>query len=568
MSTTALTPQVPPMRRLTTVGVAMLLVLAALTLLEVFNAMVPGAGTSAPSWHVAGALPTAPRAEAIASGVWRSASWLTHATWTFAIIALLLAIAQRSLHDLALAGAGALWALVFELDGRSARAVDTVPGAPDVGLQVVVIGALALSLWYGLRLLRRSGLQPHPLPLTRLLTLSGTAALILGLNGTLKQPAYWVLPLASVLACCGALVRMVDMARRPGSMLRPSVAAWLLALSVACLIAAVCRELWVQAAEPHAADTLREAWVATRGAVVLVLVCTLGLRLDQLARMLRQLGSSHQHWRRRLREVQRQLAQARERLVFADRTETQQHRRDQLLREVHDELGHRLLAALSATGAGANALDQEHARHHLDGSLLDLRLAYDALGVVPRPLAEAMQRLHEQLAPLLEDAGLQLRWTVDPSAATLVLDQAETLQLLRIVRGALTRSLERADHNGELRGICKLMLDVADGETGCHLRLRLGDEPVQASGRTATLGADWIRLQRQATSLGAQLALDPQAGPWRNGWSIELVMPLAGRQPAGGCVSMKLWRWDSLSTSRTRCGCSSRQASCGKRKSR
>jgi hypothetical protein len=521
-STTALTPQVPPRWRLATLGTAALLVLAALLLLTVLRSFGSVEAPTGPGWSAVPSLAAVDTGDALA----RRLGWLTHATWTFTGIALLLALAQRSLHDLALAGAGALWGLLFEQRVRAMHPPDFTPTALTVGLQVVFIGALGVSLWYGLRLLRRSGLRPHPLSLTRLLTLSGLAALVLGLNGTLKQPVYWVLPIASVLACGGALVRMVDMARRPGSLLRPSLAAWLLALAVACLVAAGCRELWLQAGEPPASEQLRDAWLTTRSAIVLVLVCALGLRLDQLARMLRQLGGSHSHWRRRLREVQRHLAQARERLALTDRTATQQAQRDHLLRELHDDLGHRLLDASQWLDDTAAA---RPAQALIDSSLHELQLAYDALGTVPRPLAEALQRLHLQLAAPLEEAGVALQWTIDGPATTLVLNQVETLQLLRMVRGAFSTTLDRhARQPGEpMPGTCLLRLDVADGETGRHLRLQLKDEPAAAP--AARLGAEWTRLQRQATSLGAQLALDAQAGPGRQGWSVELVMPLAGR---------------------------------------
>lgn len=456
--------------------------------------------------------------------------WLSQATWTFTGIALLLALAQRSLHDLALAGAGGLWGVLFEMRTRAVGSADPMPVAVNVGMQVVLIGALGLSLWYGLRLLRRSGLRPHPMPLTRLLTVSGLTALMLGLTGVLRQPVYWVLPIMCVLACCGALVRMVDMARRPGSALRPSVAGWLLALAVAWLIAATCHELWLQAAEgTPSPEQLQEAWFVTRSAIVIVLVCVLGLRMDQLARMLRQLGGSHSDWRKRVRHVQRLLTQTQERLTLAERTQDHHARRDHLLRELHDELGHRLLATLDTLQAGSDDSLRREAHRLVDNSLIELRLAYDALGMVPRPLTEAIQRLQDQLTPLLEDAGLTLRCTVDAPAQTLVLNQAETLQLLRIVRGALGTTLERAAHQGPLQGVCKLLLDVADGETGRHLRLRLSDEPAVGTNTPARLGGEWIRLQRQATSLGAQLALDAQAGPTRQGWAIELVMPLSGR---------------------------------------
>jgi hypothetical protein len=108
--------------------------------------------------------------------------------------------------------------------------------------------------------------------------------------------------------------------------------------------------------------------------------------------------------------------------------------------------------------------------------------------------------------------------------------------LLRIVREALSPMLERLPTSAEepvSLTLCKVLVDVPDGETGRHLRLRISDEPLSAEpgqpDPLVRLGAGWIKLQRQATALGAQLALDPQAGERRNGWSLELVMSLAGR---------------------------------------
>lgn len=529
MSITALAPQVPPRWRLTTVGLALLLVLAALSLFA----------TVAEEWRrpLTGTL-TAAAAPASLAASWepsafatRAVTVLTTATCTLGLIAVLLALAQRSVHDLALAGAAGLWALLFQLGARNLAVADPAP-ALYVGAQTTLVSAVGLSLWYGLRLLKRTALQPHPLSLPRLLVLSSAAALLLALFDVVRHPFYWVLPMASVLVCGSALVRMVDMARRHGSALRPSPSAWLLAVSVACVIASGSRELWLSMAEPVSPEGLWGAWLLTRASVVLVLACALGLRLDQLARMLRHLGTSHGAWRQRLRDVQRRLVQARERLALVDRSEEHRARRDHLLRELHDDIGHRLLFALTALQQDPGSATTRPLQQLLEGSLIELRLAYDALEGVPRPLVEAMQDLRRQMTPLMQDAGVELRWAVEGPAETLVLSAAETLQLLRIVREALGSTLDRAAGEGPLHTVCRWTLDVADGETGRHLRLRISDEPL--ADRTSEtpavrLGAEWIQLQRQATSLGAQLALDPQAGPARRGWAIELVMPLTGR---------------------------------------
>ena len=541
MSSTVLTPQVPPLWRLKTVGTAMLLICLALWLSV--SVLGPWAGPTVESSadqaaHGGSGLLHTLHA---GTGLPKPVAVLITAALTLCGVSLLLALAQRSTTDLVLAGATWLWAVYVGLGARwLASPESSLDVTTTVALQAILLGAVALSLWYGLHLLKRTGLTPHPVSMIKVMAWAGSLALLLSAAGTVDRPIFWILPIACLLACVSALVRMVDMARRPGSLLRPSVTAWLLAVSVAVAVAAGTHELWLRMVDSGLSDARVLAWFTTRWAILLVMACALGLRLDHLARMLRQLGSSHSAWRKRVRDVQRALQQTNERLILRDRSEAQRQQRDRILRELHDELGHRLLAAMALAQSGqprplGERDPMPQLQRLIDSSLIELRLAYDALELVPRPLAEAMQELKLQLEPMFDDARVGLRWVVDTRAAMLVLPTADTLQVLRIVREALAPMLERTpDQPGSAPlTLCKVMLDVPDGETGRHLRLRISDEPLADDGSVAEplarLGSGWIKLQRQATSLGAQLALDPQAGPHRNGWSLELVMPLAGR---------------------------------------
>lgn len=524
------------MWRLKTVGVAMLLIAFVLWLSALVMGPLdwrPGLSQQEPAQRSRTSLLQSLQAE---PGVPKPVAVLITAALALCAVSLLLALAQRSTTDLALAGATLLWAVYFGVSARQWTWPDTAQDvSTPAALQAFLAGAVALSLWYGLHLLKRTGLAPHPMSTLKVLALSTCMTLLLGTTGAIDRPIYWIIPIASLLACTSALVRMVDMARRPGSVLRPSLAAWLLAIAVAAAVASGTRELWLRMVDPALDDAKVMAWFTTRWAILFVMACALGLRLDQLARMLRQLGSSHGAWRKRVRDVQRALQQTSERLALRDRGEAQRLQRDRILRELHDELGHRLLGALAlAQNQGPDEASTQLQRL-IDSSLIELRLAYDALDLVPRPLSEAMQELKLQLEPVFDEARVGLRWSVDTRAAMLVLPTAETLQLLRIVREAMAPVLGRvANSTGSAPlTLCKVMLDVPDGETGRHLRLRISDEPVNDDGSAAEplarLGSGWIKLQRQATALGAQLALDPQSGPLRNGWSLELVMPLAGR---------------------------------------
>lgn len=541
MSSTVLTPQVPPLWRLKTVGTAMLLICLALWLSVSVLGLWAGPTVESSADQAAHGGSGLLHTLHAGTGLPKPVAVLITAALTLCGVSLLLALAQRSTTDLVLAGATWLWAVYVGLGARwLASPESSLDVTTTVALQAILLGAVALSLWYGLHLLKRTGLTPHPVSMIKVMAWAGSLALLLSAAGTVDRPIFWILPIACLLACASALVRMVDMARRPGSLLRPSVTAWLLAVSVAVAVAAGTHELWLRMVDSGLSDARVLAWFTTRWAILLVMACALGLRLDHLARMLRQLGSSHSAWRKRVRDVQRALQQTNERLILRDRSEAQRQQRDRILRELHDELGHRLLAAMALAQSGqprplGERDPMPQLQRLIDSSLIELRLAYDALELVPRPLAEAMQELKLQLEPMFDDARVGLRWVVDTRAAMLVLPTADTLQVLRIVREALAPMLERTpDQPGSAPlTLCKVMLDVPDGETGRHLRLRISDEPLADDGSVAEplarLGSGWIKLQRQATSLGAQLALDPQAGPHRNGWSLELVMPLAGR---------------------------------------
>ncbi|MEO8296472.1 MAG: hypothetical protein ABI574_01550 [Burkholderiales bacterium] len=453
-------------------------------------------------------------------------------------IGLLLAVTQRGWADMALGGAGLLWAVYFGLGAHSGF---TAPAglAPSVA-QMALLVATVLTAGYGVHLMQRRRAGTRPSALLNALLVGMGGAWLAGALGWIDPTAGWIIPLACLAGGCGLLVQAVEAARRHDTTLRPVAGSWALTVAVAIVIGCAMHEVWVRVGSPagFGLESRQGAWFATRWAIMVLLAVLLGLRLEQLSRMLRQLGRSHRSWRSRLRHSERQLHDTHDRLTLRERHQQQGAQRDRLLRDLHDELGHRLVQAQGLAARDAAAANRTELQQLLDTSLIELRIAFAALETVPRPLADALQALRDQLTPQLEAAGVTLAWSVDTRAARLVLPAGQTLQLLRIAREALALA-QRPAAVGQ-PGAAVFRLEVLDGETGRHLRMRFGHgaHSEVASARQDVrgavapgLGGSWIKLQRQATMLGAQFVVetgdtgDSVAGsPAQR--TLELVMPL------------------------------------------
>jgi signal transduction histidine kinase len=435
------------------------------------------------------------------------------------VVGLMLSVTQRGWSDVALAGAGLLGAVHTALDARAALALR--PAAPTLVMQALAAVALLLLAWYGVQLHQRFARHRQGLPWRQSLLLGTGLTLALTLAGWLSDPLWvWLLPLCglSLGACC--LVQATGTVWRYQLTRSRPVGGW---LQVACIAAILgcavnewlARQLWPAGSEPRV-----QAWYATRWAVLALLGTYCAMRMAQLSGMLRQLGRSHRSWRSRLKAAQREVAELRDRLALLERTDSQRRQRDRILRELHDEIGHRWVGLQARV---AELPDAAEDRRLVATSLLELQMACDALEPVPRPLSDALATLKEQLQPALAEADVRLTWTVQARAALLVLPTAQTLQLLRIVREALDQA-QPASRLVQGPGEATLVLEVLDGETGRHLHLRIG--AAAGAGSLRAPGAAWVRLQRQATMLGAQLVIEGRPGAAR---SLELVMPLSAR---------------------------------------
>jgi hypothetical protein len=252
----------------------------------------------------------------------------------------------------------------------------------------------------------------------------------------------------------------------------------------------------------------------------------------------RQRANGRRRQAERLRVAEAALQATRARLLQHDQAVSRRAERARMLRELHDSVGGRLVAALALAQQipiqpGALLPDAApgllaELRHQVEASLLELRLSLDHLDDgAGSPLVQALADLRDHAAPMLADAGIRLVWELHGPVEEVMLGAHTTLQLQRIAQEALSNIARHARDASEAR----LLLELLDGETGRHLRLAISDDghppgpaptefaPTQPPLRS---GLGWARLQRQATELGAQLVAGAQA----RGWTVDLVLPL------------------------------------------
>lgn len=456
-------------------------------------------------------------------------------TSAFAIglVALLLAATQRTLHDAGLGGACVLWAAHTGLAAVPVNNLVTQRGA----LVVILMGCAGLVGWTVVRILK--------VPLrARGATLAMTAMALVSLvvwaldsagaiDGVVAQAL--VLLIISAVGLC-LLMRVVEGARRSGIGQRQRIHDWAVALALAFALSCGVQELvrMVGLYATPGAETIVWAggWATTRWSVLGLLAVLAAVRIDQVAHAMRQLERSHRAWRNRVRETQRSLQATQARLSSRERADSQRRQRDQILRELHDEMGQRLNSAIRLAGPDevSGVLRDAELQRLLDASLMDLRLALDTLESGERPLSEALRELRRRIEPMLRSAGIQLAWVIGNGIDDTVLTTAETLHILRIAQEALVNVVQHA-HDARHSA---LVMELLDGEAGRHLRLMVYDDSLASGGTPdptsteqapARVGPAWTTLQRQASALGVQLVMGPQP----DGWTVELVMPLRAR---------------------------------------
>ena len=328
-----------------------------------------------------------------------------------------------------------------------------------------------------------------------------------------------------------------------------SSTALLLALATLGSAAVGARDLWVfRVLHDYGALT----W--SRYTILLLLAVLAWLLVDEFARSAAALRALNRELLDRVAGKERELQRAFEATRERERAQAVLAERDRILREMHDGLGGRLVAALALTSqlsrqaavaappadapggtpapAATGALDEplRELKMALDDCLIELRLALDSLETDRRSLVEALGELRFRVEPSLRAAGVRLVWQVADAASEVELPAGETLHVLRIVREALTNVIKHAQATVawlrlDARADGTLVLAVVDN----GLRQRAAAEerspwPLFVPPTVVHGGRGLANMQRRARTLGGSL----ESGPHPEGWAVTLSLPFAG----------------------------------------
>lgn len=449
----------------------------------------------------------------------RSAWVVSAAAAVMGTLALLLAWRARRFVYACFGAASLLWAWRmsgFELPPGSAWApLGTVLFQASYAWFVVLMALYALAVvgrdgprtravlgaWALLALALAVGMWVFNAPLLHTLLLGGTLAVVV-----------WLLPV---------LLRTAWRER--------SHAALLLAGATLFSVAVGARDFWVfRVLHEYGAVT----W--SRYTILLLLVVLAWLLVDEFARSSAALRTLNRELLDRVAEKERELQTAFERRRDSERRDAVLAERDRILREMHDGLGGRLVAAMALTsqverqslpppGGAPRSVDEplRDLKLALDDCLVELRLALDSLETDQRPLIEALAELRFRVEPSLRAAGVRLVWQLDDAASAVELPATETLHVLRVVREALTNVIKHAQATVvwlrlETRPDGDLALAVVDN----GLQQRRSEDADLELPMPVKGGRGLANMQRRAKALGARL----ESGPQEEGWGVTLVL--------------------------------------------
>lgn len=444
----------------------------------------------------------------------RSAWFVASASAAMGLLALLLGWRTREARYAWFGIASLLWAwrvtALFNSDAGPWLALR------HWSFQVSYVGFVVLMSLYALAMVGREGPRVRRWLLSW--ALAATALTTLGVASGWPWPRTLVL-LGMLVLAAWLFARLAQAAVRD----RTTPALLLTACAAICVVVGA-RDFYVFRVQYDYG-----AYTWARYTIVLLMAALAWMLVNDFARSGARLRDLNRGLRDRIAAKEHELAVAFENSRLREREQATLAERDRILREMHDGLGGRLVAAL-ALAQRAGPLEPAEALRELklalDDCLTELRLALDSLETDTQPVVEALAELRFRVEPSLRAAGIRVVWQVDEAASDIVLSAADTLHVLRIVREAFTNVIKHASAN-----TVWLRLEHVAEAAGMRLRLSVVDngaaQPAEGGAPREPLaapsgGRGLANIRRRAQSLKAELEIGPQ----EEGWGVSVRIPL------------------------------------------
>lgn len=199
--------------------------------------------------------------------------------------------------------------------------------------------------------------------------------------------------------------------------------------------------------------------------------------------------------------------------------------RERLAQDLHDGVGSQLASIISSLDMGTP--QQRATAASLQQCLAELKLLVDGAEADASALSH-LASLRYRMQPLLETAGIELRWQVaDEDVIDRVRGDAAR-QILRIAQEALANTVRHSGANEVTVTCChvkarnSLLLEVVDNGVGMSPDLLTIGMETSPSGNTR-LGKGLPGMERRARQLGGRLAIDAVHG---RGTRVRLLVPM------------------------------------------
>jgi signal transduction histidine kinase len=216
------------------------------------------------------------------------------------------------------------------------------------------------------------------------------------------------------------------------------------------------------------------------------------------------------YWRRQARAAEARLREAPRQPDQRERERIAAEERAKIFRDLHDDIGVKLLALLHTVGDVRQA-------DLVRSIIYDMRDIVSRSRRPPGTLLEVLAQIRDEMEQRLEAFNVELGWRQDPATPDVPMVGGSTLNLFRIMREAVTNAIRHAGAS-----IIAVNIACRDGQLVFEIANDRPGPRRSTSGGSGTLG-----MQERAASLGGSVSwLNEPSG----GVKVVLEVPLDSLQ--------------------------------------
>ncbi len=211
---------------------------------------------------------------------------------------------------------------------------------------------------------------------------------------------------------------------------------------------------------------------------------------------------------------ERDLDETRDKTLKLVREKAVADERSRIMKDIHDGIGGQLMASLSLIEKEENSEIRKNIHSILSDCLGDFRLIINSLNVHANTLSILLADYKFSLSRKIENLDIELDWTMEDFAESVVLTPQQGLHLLRILQEAFTNILK---HSGATN------ISFHTYEQNEHAVIVIEDNGSFLLREPEQMGHGLMNMKSRAQELGAELDISQSK---RGGCRVIIVIPL------------------------------------------